>query len=213
MTESGTDWLRVTHQKTYETEGPLAGLWVRTANALRNAGYDTQDKVRDAVLSGRLQAKNGLNWFGPVMYAETLVWLGLDEERIVRHRNHSAHLPPLSERMLEFLAPDFPSSAALPMNESSYRYYVFAWNLAVLPKDSTLAQMIGNGIASLPDEIRIPAEQHLAELIRRKREMFPEDHRVIGECRPVIVEGEVRLRVAWTTPAGLTDARSDGRPR
>jgi hypothetical protein len=74
--------------------------------------------------------KNGLNWFGPVMYAETLTWLGLDHEQIVRHRNHCAHLRPLSECMLEFLSPDFPSSAALPKNESSYRYYVFAWNLA-----------------------------------------------------------------------------------
>lgn len=209
MNDSGADGMRGTHPKTYETKGPLAGLWVRTANVLRNAGYDTKNKARDAVLSGRLQAHNGLNWFGPIMYAETLAWLGLDEARVLRHQNQSAHLPPLSERMLEFVAPDFPPPTALPKYESSYRYYVFAWNLAVLPPKSSLAQMFENGIASLPDEIRVPAEQHLAELIRRKREMFPDDHRIIGECLPVTVDGEVRLRVAWTTPEGLTEVRPE----
>lgn len=201
---------RGAYRMTFEAEGPLTGLWLRAANALKNAGYDTRDKVRAAVLSGQLQANRGLNWFGPKMYAETLAWLGLEEARVIRHRPDCVRLPPLSGVMLEFVAPDYPSAAALPREESGYGFYVFAWNLAVLPAGSPLVKMIVLGIAGLPDEFRPTAEERLADLVRRKRAMFPDDPRVIGECRPVVVAGEVRLQVAWTTPAGLGDAGTDG---
>ena len=210
MSEAGTKRRRGAYHKTYETEGPLAGLCLRAANVLKNAGYDSREKVREAVLSGRLQAKSGLGWFGPVMYRETLAWLGLEEARVVRHRNQSAHLPPLSERMLRFVAPDYPSATALPRVQSGYGFYIFAWNLAGLPAASPLVKMIEHGIAGLPDEFRPAAEERLAILVRRKRAMFPDDPRVIGECLPFVVGGEVRRRVAWTTPAGLADAGMEG---
>lgn len=207
---TGTKSIRGIYRKTYETGGPLAGLWLRAANALKNASLDTRDKVREAVLSGRLRASCGLGRFGPKMYAETLAWLGLEEARVVRHRQECAGLAPLSRVMLEFVAPDYPSAAALPREEAGYGFYVFAWNLAILPADSPLVKMIEHGIAVLPDEFRPLAEARLATLVRRKRAMFPDDPRVIGRCLPVMVEGTVRLRVAWTTPTGLASDETEG---
>jgi hypothetical protein len=42
-------WPRVGNSKHYQTSGPFSGLWVRTAGALRKAGYKSRRKVRDDI--------------------------------------------------------------------------------------------------------------------------------------------------------------------
>ena len=40
------------NSKHYETSGPFAGLWVRTAGALRKAGDKSRTKVRADIMAG-----------------------------------------------------------------------------------------------------------------------------------------------------------------
>ena len=46
--------------------------------------------------------------------------------------------------------------------------------------------------------------QFLYGLIERKRQMFPDDLRVIAECHLVPCKGELKLRAVWSELAHLS---------
>lgn len=58
----------------------------------------------------------------------------------------SKPLPPLSQRMMEFIRPDFAPSDDLPSDEIGYSLYVLTWNLAVLQIDSPPVAMVNRHI-------------------------------------------------------------------
>ena len=63
--------------KHYETSGPFAGLWVRTAGALRKAGYQSRTKVRADLMVGALHPFISIRDYGKYADAEVRQWLGL----------------------------------------------------------------------------------------------------------------------------------------
>lgn len=83
------------NSKHYETSGPFAGLWVRTARALRKAGYKSRRKVRADIEAGALHPYISIRDYGRYADREVRKWLGLkswtacwgDSPRIIRRKN------------------------------------------------------------------------------------------------------------------------------
>jgi hypothetical protein len=67
----------VGNSKHYETSGPFAGLWVRTAGALRKAGYKSRRKVRADIEAGALHPYISIHDYGRYADREVRKWLGL----------------------------------------------------------------------------------------------------------------------------------------
>jgi len=67
----------VGNSKHYETSGPFAGLWVRTAGALRKAGYKSRKKVRADIEAGALHPYISIHDYGRYADREVRKWLGL----------------------------------------------------------------------------------------------------------------------------------------
>lgn len=65
------------NRKHFETSGPFAGLWVRTARALRNAGYKSRGEVRTDVQRGALHPYISIFDYGRKADTEVRAWLGL----------------------------------------------------------------------------------------------------------------------------------------
>jgi len=65
------------NRKHLETSGPFAGLWVRTAGALRKAGYKSRRKVRADIVTGALHPLISIHDYGKYADAEVRKWLGL----------------------------------------------------------------------------------------------------------------------------------------
>ena len=65
------------NSKHLETSGPFAGLWIRTARALRKAGYTSQGKVRADIQTGVLHPYISIFDYGKYADAEVRTWLGL----------------------------------------------------------------------------------------------------------------------------------------
>ena len=65
------------NRKHLESSGPFAGLWVRTARALRNAGYKSREKVRADIQRGALHPYISIFDYGRKADAEVRAWLGL----------------------------------------------------------------------------------------------------------------------------------------
>lgn len=65
------------NSKHYETSGPFAGLWVRTAGALRKAGYESRSKVRADIEAGVLHPHISIRDYGRYADREVRKWLGL----------------------------------------------------------------------------------------------------------------------------------------
>ena len=63
-------------RKHLESSGPFAGLWVRTARALRNAGYKSRGKVRADIQRGALHPYISIFDYGRKADAEVRAWLG-----------------------------------------------------------------------------------------------------------------------------------------
>ena len=63
--------------KHYEIFGHFAGLWVRTAGALRKAGYKSRRKVRADIEVGALHPFISIHDYGKYADAEVRQWLGL----------------------------------------------------------------------------------------------------------------------------------------
>lgn len=82
------------NSKHYETSGPFAGLWVRTAGALRKAGYKSRRKVRADIEAGALHPYISIHDYGRYADREVRKWLGLkswtecwgDSPRIISRR-------------------------------------------------------------------------------------------------------------------------------
>jgi hypothetical protein len=104
---------------------------------------------------------------------------------------------PFSQRFLEFANSELP-----PVKDDLYlatvSVYAMAWNRAVVPHGSQNAVAITEHIARMPAGARIPLETLHAELIPRKRRMFPEFDRIIADCRPKHAGGIVSLQVLHT---------------
>lgn len=66
------------NRKHIESSGPFAGLWIRTARALREAGYKSREKVRDDIRSGALSPGSILD-YGRFADAEVRAWLSLND--------------------------------------------------------------------------------------------------------------------------------------
>jgi hypothetical protein len=67
----------VGNSKHYEISGPFAGLWVRTAGALRKAGYKSRRKVRADIETGALHPYISIHDYGRYADREVRKWLGL----------------------------------------------------------------------------------------------------------------------------------------
>jgi hypothetical protein len=67
----------VGNSKHLETSGPFAGLWVRTARALRKAGYRSRRKVCADIQAGALHPFISIFDYGKYADAEVRAWLGL----------------------------------------------------------------------------------------------------------------------------------------
>ena len=65
------------NSKHLETSGPFAGLWVRTARALRKAGYRSRRKVCADIQAGALHPFISIFDYGKYADAEVRAWLGL----------------------------------------------------------------------------------------------------------------------------------------
>ena len=65
------------NSKHFETSGPFAGLWVRTARALRKAGYKSREEVRADIEAGALHPFISIFDYGKYADAEVRAWLGL----------------------------------------------------------------------------------------------------------------------------------------
>lgn len=63
-------------KKALEENGPFAGLWVRTANALRKGGFRTKSEVRRAIASKALQPSK-VHDYGKYADREVRAWLGI----------------------------------------------------------------------------------------------------------------------------------------
>jgi len=63
--------------KHLEISGPFAGLWVRTARALRKAGYKSRRKVRADIEAGALHPYISIFNYGRYADREVRAWLGL----------------------------------------------------------------------------------------------------------------------------------------
>jgi hypothetical protein len=66
------------NRKHIATDGPFAGLWVRTVNALLNAGYASKNAVRDDIARGALHPHLSIRDYGIRADAEVRVWLGVE---------------------------------------------------------------------------------------------------------------------------------------
>ena len=71
----------VDNKRHLETFGPFAGLWVRTANALRKAGYTSPEKVREDIESGALRPFLSIFDYGKYADREVRAWLGLPTKK------------------------------------------------------------------------------------------------------------------------------------
>lgn len=65
------------NHKHLETSGPFAGLWVRTARALRKAGYKSHLKLRVDIQRGALHPYISIFDYGKKADVEVRAWLGL----------------------------------------------------------------------------------------------------------------------------------------
>lgn len=65
------------NRKHLEESGAFAGLWVRTAKALRGAGYKSRRKVRADLEAGALHPYISIRDYGRKADAEVRRWLGL----------------------------------------------------------------------------------------------------------------------------------------
>lgn len=71
------------HRKHPETFGPFAGLWVRTARALRKAGYQSREQVHADIKRGVLHPFISIFDYGKYADAEVRTWLDLKIDRAV----------------------------------------------------------------------------------------------------------------------------------
>jgi len=67
----------VDNRKKLESTGPFAGLWVRTAGALRKAGYKSRRKVRADIEASALHPYISIHDYGRYADREVRKWLGL----------------------------------------------------------------------------------------------------------------------------------------
>lgn len=68
---------RVNARKKLEADGPFAGLWIRTANALRGGGYTSRARARVGadIMSGKLRAFCSIHDYGSIANIEVITWL------------------------------------------------------------------------------------------------------------------------------------------
>lgn len=115
----------------------------------------------------------------------------------------ASNLPPLSRRFLEFAGNDLPPADDEVMFMNLVRIYGLAWNRAVFQEGSHNAREIDRYIGCLPDSHRASLQAMFAELIARKRRIFPNDSRVIGDYRLKRSNGVVSLEVLHTSAADI----------
>lgn len=79
---------------------------------------------------------------------------------------------------------------------ASVRVFAMGWNRAVFPDDSPNARFIDGHIDAGPAGLRIPLQLLYRELVARKREMFPDDRRIIVDSRLKRSGGVVSLEMS-----------------
>lgn len=65
----------VENKKKLVREGPLAGLWVRTANALAGGGYTSREKIRADIETDKLRPYLSVHDYGRKAHVEVITWL------------------------------------------------------------------------------------------------------------------------------------------
>jgi hypothetical protein len=105
-------------------------------------------------------------------------------------------LPPLSKRILEYVGDDLPP----PANTKSYldvlNFAQMAWNYAIFPADSEQSSVVNNMLLQMPTEIRNSIQMKLIEWSERKKQMFPDDNRVIVEIRLKDAKNQITIEAA-----------------
>lgn len=89
------------NRKHLESSGSFAGLWVRTARALRNGGYQSREQVRADIERGALHPFLSIFDYGKIADAEVRRWLGLkswaeswgNSPKIIRREKHRPPKP------------------------------------------------------------------------------------------------------------------------
>lgn len=117
----------------------------------------------------------------------------------------TSNLPPLSRRFLEFAGKDLPPPDVEELFLGLARIYGLAWNRAVFQENSHNAREIDRYIRELPDSHRDLLQIMFKDLVARKRQMFPNDSRIVADCRLKRSKGVVSLEVlhASATHVGL----------
>lgn len=131
--------------------------------------------------------------------------IGIDHNRADMPDLGTPNLPPLSRRFLEFAGKDLPPPDDEKLFLGLARIFGLAWNRAVFQENSHNAREIDRYMGELPDSHRVSLQVMFKELIDRKRRMFPNDSRIVADCRLKRSNGVVSLEVlhASATHLGL----------
>ncbi|MDX2186120.1 MAG: hypothetical protein SFV32_04235 [Opitutaceae bacterium] len=92
-------------------------------------------------------------------------------------------LPSLSQRLMEFAGEDLNAIVEEREYIAQLHLIITAWNLSIAPGHPKLTQRFDNAVLQSPPEIRVLAEARIADLVERKKKLFPDDTRVIIDAR------------------------------
>jgi hypothetical protein len=103
--------------------------------------------------------------------------------------SESLPLVSMSQRLVEFGGPDLPSTTDERAYSAHIHIVITAWNLAVVPGNSKISRKFDDALLASPPHVRRVFEVKLAELVDRKKRLFPDDTRVVADAR-LIKKGE-----------------------
>lgn len=63
------------NKKKLERDEPFAGLWIRTANALRSGGYRSRKEIKADIESDKLRPHLSIRDYGRKAHVEVVTWL------------------------------------------------------------------------------------------------------------------------------------------
>lgn len=113
-------------------------------------------------------------------------------------------LPPLSSRFLQFAKPELPPVEQEAEFLATARVVGIGWNRAVFAEGSLHAEQIDRYLATLPLPHRAHLQALYAELILRKRRLFPDDSRLVVDVQLKRSGNTVSLQVTHSDVAHLS---------
>lgn len=92
-------------------------------------------------------------------------------------------LPSLSQRLVELAGGELNQIADQKQYVAELHLLITAWNLSIAPGHPKLSQRFDNAVLQAAPQVRVAAEARIAELVERKKKLFPEDTRVVIDAR------------------------------